>query len=549
MITLAVATFGLTSCNDWLDDVDQTTKVSDEIVWEEETSVNAYINSFYTYLHNYGQFGETQYQGNLTEALTDTFNYGGSSIGARFGHAYKLMTTPDSITADGSCMYCVWSSAYQHIRRINQFLALQKMYSKFPESMNIRWEAQARFFRAFVYFQLAKRHDGVILYDALPTDGQRDRSTAEQTWDFIAKDLDFAAENLPAEWDSANSGRVTQGAAYALKSRAMLYAACQCDDDEEKAQSYWQAAYDAADSVQKLQLYGLATDYKNAWKGNNTECILAFNYDKNNGPNHKFDQYYVPLCDGYDYGGLGYPTQEMVECYETKDGKKVDWTPWHSTTTQTPPYANLEPRFHATVIYRGCTWKNKTMDCSVAGTNGEWAKYGPENPNNYGKTTTGYFLRKLLDEDLTDVKNVPSSQPWVEIRYAEVLLNKAEAAMHLKAQGEAIKLINEVRARVGLPAKTYSNDTQLFADYRNERKVELAYEGHLFWDMRRWKLAHTEYHHYRTHGFKINGANNTYEYIEVDLDDRLYDEKYYILPIPYTERQNNLSIDQYPSWL
>ena len=94
MFALVVAGLALTSCNDWLDDVEQTSKVSDEIVWEQESSVDAYINSFYTYLHSYGPFGTAQYQGNLTEALTDTFNYGGSSIGARFGHAYFLMTTP-----------------------------------------------------------------------------------------------------------------------------------------------------------------------------------------------------------------------------------------------------------------------------------------------------------------------------------------------------------------------------------------------------------------------------------------------------------------------
>lgn len=549
MFALVVAGLALTSCNDWLDDVEQTSKVSDEIVWEQESSVDAYINSFYTYLHSYGPFGTAQYQGNLTEALTDTFNYGGSSIGARFGHAYFLMTTPNSITADGDCMYSIWNNVYNHIRRVNQFLELQKKYSEFPDNMNLRWEAQARFFRAFLYFQLAKRHDGVIIYDELPTDGQRDRSTAEQTWDFIAADLDFAALNLPEAWDAANYGRVTKGAAYALKSRAMLYAACQCDDDAEKQTSYWQAAFDAAEDVEELMIYALEKDYANAWKGNNSESILEFNYDKNNGPYHSFDKYYTPACDGYEFGGLGAPTQEMVECYETKDGKKVDWTPWHSTTTQTPPYDQLEPRFHATVIYRGCTWKGKKMDCSVAGVNGEWAKYGPENGTNYGKTITGYYLRKLLDESLIDVKNVESSQPWVEIRFAEVLLNKAEAAFRLKQNGLALESLNKVRARVGLPNKTYSNDEQLFADIRNERKVELAYEGHLFWDMRRWKLAHIEYNHYRTHGFKINGANNTYEYIECDLADRLFNEKYYILPIPPTERQNNLSIEQYPSWL
>ena len=107
---------------------------------------------------------------------------------------------------------------------MNQFLVMQKKYSTFPDDKNLKWEAQVRFFRAYVYFQLAKRHGGVILYDDLPTSNDKARSTAAETWQFIADDLDFAATNLPKEWDAANKGRVTKGAAYALKSRAMLYA-------------------------------------------------------------------------------------------------------------------------------------------------------------------------------------------------------------------------------------------------------------------------------------------------------------------------------------
>jgi len=533
-LVLGLAT--LVSCNGWLDDVRQTTKISDETVWQQESSVDSYVNTFYTYLHDYSPFGTAQYQGNLTECLTDVFNYGSTNLNPRMGHAYLLLTTPNSISADGGCMYSIWErGAYKQIRQINQFLSLQRKYSKFSDEQNALWEAQVRFFRAFVYFQLAKRHDGVILYDDLPTDGQKDRSTNEETWQFVADDLDYAAQHLPEKWNAANSGRVTKGAAFALKSRAMLYA------------GRWQDAYDAADSVMSLNLYDLTAKYEDAWKGNNVESILEFNYDAQNGPSHSFDKYHCPACDGYDYGGLGTPTQEMVECYEKADGTKVDWTPWHGTTNVTPPYAELEPRFKATVIYRGCTWKGKVMDCSLAGENGEYVPYG-KLITTYGKTTTGYFLRKLMDEGLTDVKNTDSSQPWVEIRFAEVLLNKAEAAYRLNKAGEARELMNRVRGRVGLPRKSSSGDAW-FKDYRNERKVELAYEGHLFWDMRRWRLAHTEYNHYRTHGMAINGASNTYDYVVCDDKDRLFDEKYYCLPVPVDERKNNLSIKQYDSWL
>ena len=524
--------FSLGSCNNWLDDVKQTSNVTDEIVWQDESYVDNYVNAFYTYLHKYGQFGEAQFQGSLTESLTETFKYGSVALGNRAGHPNNYVTNPDVISPDG-CLYSIWTQdlAYGNIRQINQFLTMQKQYSSFSNEKNLLWEAQARFFRAFVYFQLAKRHGGVILYTELPTE-KKALSTAEDTWQFIADDLDFAAQNLPEEWNAKNKGRVTKGAALAFKSRAMLYA------------ERWQDAYDAAVAVENLQLYDLMPQYKDSWKGGNKESILEFAYNKDSGPNHTFDQYYVPQCDGYDYGALGTPTQEMVESYEDKNGNKVDWTPWHSTTNQVPPYANLEPRFAATIIYRGSVWKGKKMDCSTDGVNGVFMPYR-EQSYSYGKTTTGYFLRKLLDENLLDVKSVRSSQTWVEIRYAEVLLNKAEAAYRLNKMGEAQAAMDKVRARVSLPGKSSSGDAW-FKDYRNERKVELAYEGHLFWDMRRWKLAHIEYNDYRCHGLKI--TNGVYEYIDCDGQDRKYPRKLYVLPVPTEELKNNSLAEQYAEW-
>lgn len=533
-LTLALG-FVSTSCNDWLDGVKQTSKVSDEIVWEKEEYVDKNVNAFYTFLNKYGQFGDYQFTGSLTESLTETFKYGSITLGDRGGWPNEYVTNPDVILPDEYRLN-IWDKdkAYGNIRQINQFLALQKKYSTFPKDKNELWEAQARFFRAYIYFQLAKRHGGVILYTDLDMTSNKARSSAQETWELIANDLDFASTYLPKEWNSANKNRATKGAAYALKSRAMLYA------------ERWQDAYDAANEVIKLDLYGLMDDYAQAWKGNNKEAILEFDYNQESGPNHVFDQFYVPFCDGYDYGALGTPTQEMVESYETKTGQAVDWTPWHGTTNVVPPYDQLEPRFAATVIYRGSTWKKRVMDCSVDGINGVFMDYGSQGYS-YGKTTTGYFLKKLLDETLTDLKGIMSTQPWVEIRYAEVLLNKAEAAFRLNKISEAQKAMNDVRARVNvaLPGKTSTGETW-FKDYRNERKVELAYEGHLYWDMRRWKLAHTEYTGYRVHGMKITG--DTYEYVESDNKDRKFLKKLYVFPVPTSEMRSNSLIDQYDEW-
>ena len=139
-----------------------------------------------------------------------------------------------------------------------------------------------------------------------------------------------------------------------------------------------------------------------------------------------------------------------------------------------------------------------------------------------------------------------STQPWVEIRYAEVLLNKAEALY--KSGAAAIEYqapLNEVRGRVGLPGKTTTGDAW-WADYRNERKVELAYEGHYFWDLRRWKVAHTELTGYRVHGFKIQGG--TFNYVACDLEDRRFLQKLYCLPVPDDELKDNKLAEQYDEW-
>jgi hypothetical protein len=528
-VTTAVILFS--SCSDWLD-LTPTDKLTDKVIWEDESSVDLYVNGFYTYIHQYGQFGSAQASGNMTESLTNTFKYGSYALGHKAGHPNTYVFDPNLITSATGGFYSVWSDAYNKIRRLNEFLDSMEKYGKFSEEANKRWEAQVLFFRAFIYFQLAKRHDGVILYTSIEEmEKDKARSSSEATWDLIESDLDFAIANLPESWTGQDQGRVTKYTALAFKSRAMLYA------------ERWQLAYDAADAVVKSEKFELVSDYAQSWKGSNKESILEFKYDIL-GPNHTFDKDYVPLSDGYEFGGLGTPTQEMVESYEKSDGTKMDWTPYYTANATRPPYEQLEPRFKATVIYPGSTWKGKVMQNSVNGTNGTFMAYR-EQPYSYGLTTTGYYLKKLMDETLIDVKGIPSTQSWVEIRYAEVLLNKAEAAFRLNKMSEARDAMNEVRARVGLPAKN-SSGNEWFNDYRNERKVELAYEGHLFWDMRRWELAHIEYNNYRCHGFKITGDN--YEYIDVDYQDRKFSAKNYILPIPDAELANNSLIEQYDSW-
>lgn len=526
---------GFYSCDDFLDTTPKDS-ISDKIVWSDLSAVTLYANTFYAYIDRYGQFGTDQFNGNLTEGLTETLKYGSYVPGTNVGDANNYVFTPEQITPSGSLLHN-WKNTYERIRRVNEFLVGLAQYSQLDEETNKRFEAQARFFRGFLYFQLAKRHGGVILYTDMNLIKDKEKSTTEETWNLIAEDLKFAGENLPEKWDDENYGRVTKGAAYAMLSRAMLYA------------ERWQEVVDAVDKVLALG-YALEKDYANAWKGENAESILEYRY-KTTAPYHDFNKTFAPFGDVENQGGSAAPTQEMVESYEKVDGTKVDWSPWHVAggTTVRPPYEQLEPRFHATVIYNGCQWKGNTMQNSVDGDHGRYMAYR-EDTYARGRTVTGYYLRKLADETHTDLLAIKSSQTWVEIRLAEVYLNRAEAYYNLNNPGKALNDINTIRARVGLPNKEGLSGKNLFNAIRQERKIELAYEGHLYWDMRRWKLAHTEYNGNRVHGFKITpqGADWHYEYVDCDLQDRKFLQKLYVLPVPASEMNNNSAITQYDEW-
>ena len=534
-LVLSFAALGLTSCNDWLD-LTPTDRVSDKSAWESQEATDLYINNFYEYIAIYGQFGDQQFNGNLTEGLTDTFKYGSPITGSRAGDSNNYVLTPEQLTSAGSLLDC-WTNTYTRIRRINEFLAAQQNYSTYSEEVNIRYEAQARFFRAFLYFQLAKRHGQAIIFKTLAeTVKNTPLASPAETWQYIYDELTFAAENLPESWNAQNTGRVTKGAAYAMLARAMVYA------------ERWADAKAAGEKVLELG-YELASTYEAATKGGNSESILEFNYLVT-GPNHYWDRY---MCMFHEYttAGGASPTQEMVESYEAKDGSKVDWTKWHAAegTTEYPPYEKLEPRFAATVLYNGATWKGVELECCVDGKYGTYVDYGKE-PYPYGKTVTGYYMRKFRQEENTDLTNVASTSTWVEIRLAEVLLILAEAEYKLGNNAAAMGYIAQVRDRVGLPTDESLTGDAVFEALVHERKIELSYEGHLWWDMRRWKLSEEAYTGYRVHGLKITkeGSGYRYAYVDADGQDRTFLNRMYRLPIPNVELQNNNTIEQFPEW-
>lgn len=543
---LAAAVVGLSSCTAMLD-MTPHDKMSDKTIWDTTLAAEYAINYIYSYTYDItmGQSAAGQ-----TEAFTDQMKYGSYNNNAlckipsdiAYGDATNMTASYVDVYM-GS-----WSWLYGAIRRTNQSISELKEYGKMPEADKARLEAELKFMRAFIYFDLVKRYGDIIVYDEDMTKITKDRAldTEETAWNLIQSDLEFAAANLPDR--TAAKGRLDKGAAWAFLSRAMLYA------------ERWDVVVTAAEEVEKLG-YGLEANYADSYSLKNTagnnEAILQYQFDRTQGVTHSFDFYYTPGGDytlnGESGGGYGTPTQEMVESYEYAKGGFPDWTAWHSTTTKTPPYAELEPRFHATILYNGSPWKGRTIEPFVGGADG-WSQWNIDREPK-GRTTTGYYLRKMVDEGHDVITQSGSVQPITIIRYAEVLLNKAEACYHLDGKvAEANAAVKAVRERVGLPY-TDKSGSALWEAIRQERKVELSYEGFWYWDLRRWGVAHKAYPEgltgYQLHGLKIEKTGDdayTYTYVSVDDQDRNFSEKMYRFPIPSSELTSNALVDQFPEW-
>ena len=541
---LFVSGFTLSSCN--FLDMTPPDRVSDKVMWENTQNAEYSINYLYSYLYDVVM---NQCLAGQTEALTDQMKYGSYNynslafIPSEIAYGEATTLTPSYV--DVYLGY--WSSWYRAISLTNQALSELNQYGKMSGEDKIRLEAELKFIRAYLYFDLVKRYKEVILYDEDMNSIVKDKaiSTEAEGWDMIETDLKFAATNLPDR--TVARGRLNKGSAWGYLSRAMLYA------------KRWDVAKSAAEEVEALG-YDLMSNYadsyqKTAAQGNN-EIIIEYVFDSSKDVTHNFDFYYAPGGDFYSHGqtggGYGTPTQEMVESYELATGGFPDWTDWHGTSDQTPPYDQLEPRFHATILYNGASWKGRTIEPFVGGMDG-WSQWNVEREPK-GRTTTGYYLRKLVDEGRDVINDRGSVHPIPILRYGEVLLNKAEACYRLNDDVGANNAIRKIRQRVGLPY-TNKSGAELWKAIRQERKIELAYEGTWYWDLRRWGVAHKQYPEgltgYQVHGLKIVKNSDTefsYTYVSVDDKDRNFPEKLYRFPMPSSELSSNALVNQYPEW-
>ncbi|WP_298738368.1 RagB/SusD family nutrient uptake outer membrane protein [uncultured Chitinophaga sp.] len=440
----------------------------------------------------------------------------------------------------------IWGRSYRSIRECNY--ALTHIDSvQMSDAKRTLLRAELRFIRAYRYHDLIRNYGGVVLagekvynlQDNLTDEALFKRATIKESLDYAIAELDAAARDLPLanadkSWDL---GRATKGAALALKARLLLYAASPLYNAGS-----WADAAAAAKAVIDLNLYSLAPDYAKLFlTPTSNEIIFERLYaigarhvclEISNAPN------------GYGGWAGNTPLQNLVDAYEMNNGKVItDATSGYNEQT---PYLNRDARFYATILYNGASYRGSTVDIYTPG-----GKDSKDGPSNWNTTKTGYYLRKFMDDNnpIDNPWDVAGLQPWIYLRYAEVLLNYAEAQNEAAGPDASVyNAVNQVRQRSSVmqPAlPTGLTQAQMREAIRRERQVELAFEEHRFYDVRRWKIANVT-ENVPAYGVDVtrSGATTTYTR-KVALSGRAFAEKHYWLPIPRSEiLSSNGNLDQ-----
>jgi len=526
---IAVAGF-LTSCDKDFLETKPLTEFSEVDVWNDPALVETFINQIYWRLD------EPFSNGRLKSNIVDEGHYRGNGASKNFNNS--LLTVDQIPGWSTPSRYRSWDDIFKTIRYCNIFFAnIEKVPFESTltdgKTLGDRMKGEVHFLRAYLYHELTAVYGGVPIITepyGLTDDFLIERSSYNDCVDFMVEELDLAASLLPSVNSGDAKGRATKGAALALKARVLLYAASDLYNTtvfqgyskpeligytSGSRNDRWTAAKNAAKAVMDLELYSLykanpaptdsvAKNLAELFIAKNTEEDIFIKYFTTNQ-----SQMYgiVTGPNGYHNWGTNAPIQEMVDAYEMKDGSKFDWTnPAHAAL----PYANREPRFYSTVLYEGSVWKPRPADVQnidpigiiQAGKWERWDEASQSKKIYYGVDTrqstvenwngsyTGYYLRKGLDPAV-DAQYFYATVPWRWMRYAEVLLNYAEACIELGGADlqPGLDALNLVRKRAGMPPRI-TNDQATAREYvRHERRIELAFEEHRFFDVRRWVIG------------------------------------------------------------
>ncbi|RYF20381.1 MAG: RagB/SusD family nutrient uptake outer membrane protein [Flavobacteriales bacterium] len=458
-----------------------------------------------------------------------------------------------------------WVTTYANIRRVNVFLS-HLSTTPLSAPLKARTAGEARFLRAWYYFILLKHYGGVplvgdVVYTATDVVPGK-RATYEACVNYIEAECNAAAAALPNTHNTLDYGRITKGAAMALKARLLLYAASPLfngrADNMDGVLGYptadpgrWakaaQAAKDVIDANQ-YQLYDLTTQPGYGFQKvftlrKNPEYILAVMA----GNNRTLEAVWDPATR--TGSGSVMPYQELVDAFGMSNGKPI--TDPTSGYNPANPYVGRDPRFNWTILYNDALRLNVSKTITPVNTFVGAAQDG------FPTTKTGYYLRKMLDDNtIASTTSSATERCFPLIRYAEILLNYAEASNEAGNTSIAYDQLRAIRKRAGIAAGVDGNygitanlsKEDMRTVLQNERRVELAIEEHRYWDVRRWKIAENVSNK-TLHGMKITKTGTTYTYEIVNIRTPVFTApKWYLWPIPQGEVNKSLELLQNPGW-
>lgn len=575
--------FTIFSCADL--DLEPKNSLPSTAVWKNIDLIDLYVNARYAELpHGFPKWaGGLRFTGITDEAYHQDQNF----------QLDRYTNFNAELTSDKLSNYYwggFWLEAYDAIKNSNIFFENIDSFSGTEAQMNTirKRKAEVRFLRAYFYTELISRYGGVPLIKKafkLDDDFRTPRASVEECLDFIVQELDLAIADLPnkAESMGANFGRATKGAAMGLKIRALMFHASPLFNPGND-NSRWQKVVTACDQLFALPGYSLSSNYKDIFlNAQNSEVLFFrqfvstqyvnillsafqddddyFHWDYAGG--QEIDQWRFPsgTSDGWTSEN---PRQDFVDQYETKTGKIAivgytgsanNLTPIYNSDISIPtdydpdfPYKNRDPRLGYSVFYDGANFKGSEIEFWEGGkdsrTNGI--------PNSGNGSKLGYGIRKSLDESWTQGNDLHGKQPWIHMRLSEFYLTYAEAKSHLPGgDAIAVQYVNLIRSRPGVNMPPIDASGDLLAKIKHERKIELAFEGNRFYDVRRWK----DFNDYRKDIVGVRVINDSgiksYEYFYQDgaqAGKRSLKEHQCLFPIPLEEIQKSPFIIQNPGY-
>lgn len=587
-IFIIISFLGFISCTDSILDKKPLDMISDAQVWSDATLVDAYLTDnwerSYILVNDINDNQITDGKGWFNIIIPSRV---GKETFVAWGRNTPIKFETGGLDINGG-LFEWWDPAYRIIRNLNELIDRLPETDQSNDFIKSR-VAEARFLRAYHYFALVKRYGGVPIIKHVQNidDSEEElfapRDKEEDVYKFILSEIDEILNDLPQSKATLRYGKPTKFSALALKSRAALYAGSIAQFGSVQLAGvvgipptqkifFYQQAYDAASQIiqsGEFSLYNRDDDKVENFKNlfmikNNEEVLLSVIHDGINsqqgGNGWGWDHIVGPIIPG-GRGHSDAPYLEMVEAFEYVDGSPgtlnknlLEQKLW--TTEEL--WANKDPRFYASIYTQDTPWKGSKLQ----GYN------GIEKPDGTIQTTgsykgimaigqnmrpegTGFGVLKLVDEAHDPTPGWGwSSTDWIIFRYGEVLLNFAEAAFELSKPEEALNAINMIRKRAGIAE--LNNLTQ--EKIRHERKVELMFEGHRYWDLRRWRTATTELSinqsglryilNYETGKFKLKVRENQ----DGTVNTPFFHVKNYYLPITIRRTNNNPNLVENPGY-